>query len=87
MMEPRLAINNDQGPGPPFPTQDWVTSLPIGTRFLCQDKKTKDILELEILARSAKRYVYLIDHGDTSVVWHDPLLFCYQKDFLDLLGE
>lgn len=85
MSEPRLAINNDFGPGPPIPTKDWVTPLPIGSRFLCIDKRTKAILELEVLARSTRGYVYLIDNGDTSVVWHDPLVFCHQKDFLDLL--
>lgn len=84
-MEPRLAINNDQGPGPPHRAKDWVTPLPISTRFLCIDKITKGILELEVLARSPRGYVCLIDNGDSSVVWHDPQLFCYQKDFLDVL--
>jgi hypothetical protein len=86
-MEPRLAINNDQGPGPPLHTKDWVTPLPVGTKFLCKDKITKDILELEVLARSPSKYLQLIDHGDTSVVWHDPLMFCFQKDFLDILED
>lgn len=86
-MEPRLAVNNDFGPGPPIHTKDWLTPLPISTKFLCMDKRTKDILDLEILARSPKGYVNIIDHGDNSVVWHDPLLFCFQKDFLDLIGE
>lgn len=84
-MEPRLAINNDAGPGPPFKNKDWVTPLPVGTRFLCQDKITKTILDLEVLARSARGFVQLIDNGDTSTVWHDPTMFCHQKDFLDLL--
>lgn len=86
-MEPRLAINNDLGPGPPFKAQDWVTPIPVGIRFLCQDKKTKDILELEVLARSPHLFVKLIDTGDDSVMWHDPQIFCHQKDFLDLLGD
>lgn len=84
-MEPRLAINNDQGPGPPFKTKDWITPLPVSTKFLCQDRATKTILSLEVLARSTKGYVCLIDNGDASVVWHDPLMFCHQKDFLDIL--
>lgn len=85
-MEPRLAVNNDFGPGPPIGT-DWVTSLPVGTRFLCIDKKTKAILELEVLARSTHKYVKLIDHGDMSVLWHDPQAFCFQKDLLDILED
>jgi hypothetical protein len=87
MSEPRLAVNNDLGPGPPHRTKDWVTPLSVGTRFLCMDKVTKGILALEILARSPKGYVCLIDTGDDSIVWHDPTMFCHQKDFLDLLGE
>lgn len=86
-MEPRLAINNDQGPGPPVHTKDWVSPLPIGTKFLCRDKVTKDILDLEVLARSPKGFVCLIDQGDGSQIWHDPAMFCFQKDLLDLLGE
>jgi hypothetical protein len=83
--EPRLAINNDQGPGPPVRPNDWISDLAIGTKFLCMDKVTKDILELEVLSRSTNRYVKLIDAGDGSICWHAPLSFCYQKDFLDLL--
>jgi hypothetical protein len=84
-MEPRLAINNDQGPGPPNHVKDWITPLPVGTRFLCMDNITKNVLELEVLARSTGKYVKLIDHGDNSVCWHIPDLFCFQKTFLDLL--
>jgi hypothetical protein len=86
-MEPRLAVNNDFGPGPPIGNKDWITPLPVGTRFLCMDNKTKNILELEVLARSPGDYVKLIDHGDSSVCWHIPEAFCFQKTFADILED
>lgn len=86
-MEPRLAINNDFGPGPPSHNPDWITPLPVGTKFLCKDRVTKGILELEILARSPHQFVKLIDNLDQSVCWHDPHAFSFQKDWLDTLED